>query len=288
MHRIALVLFALVLFTAPLTAQTVTFTSQPYPEGLQSTLADNLKLDILITVAGSGESMTMSKESRKKLRKTVLETSGDRVQKVALEISEAYEAESSPMRRPKTKNYDMEDKVFILERISTEASSPEGSDSADDNPEWTVSRENGDAVTAEEREYILGEIVKKNDQGFRRLLDGRSMSVGDTLVLNEDVLSLLGGAAMPNGMSLKRAILILTGLGEEDGEATGLFDMQLEMLGESPLMNMTMLLEGKVVAFVETLWPLSLTLGGDIIGEGGHAGMDIAGEGMFEGVMKAE
>jgi hypothetical protein len=255
---------------------------------LQSTLADNLKVDILVTVGGSGESMTMSKESRKKLRKTVLETSGDRVQKVALEIAEAYESEASPMRKPKTKTYDMKDKVFILERTPAGGASPEGSDTADDKPEWTVNRENGDAVTAEEREYILGEIVKKNDQGFRRLLDGRSMSVGDTLVLDEDVLGLLGGAAMPKDLSLKRAILILTGLGEEEGEQTGLFDMQLEMVAESPLMNMTMLLEGKAVAFVQTLWPLSLTLGGDIIGEGGHAGMEVTGEGMIEGVMVAE
>ena len=279
MKRISLVTLSLLLFATVLPAQTVTFTSKPYPEGLKQSVKDNMTVDILISVEGQGEAMTMSKASRKQWSRTVLENADGGRERFALEITEAYESENNPMRRPKEVNHDMKGKVFILTRGASE--------SDDEEATWDIELENGDAVSGDDRDYILEEIVKKNQAGFKRMLDGRTMTVGDTLELDESVLQLMAGAAMPEGISLKRATLVLHSLGEVDGEQTGIFDLNLDLLGSSPFMEFHLPLMGRAEAFVGSLWPLMLKLGGELSGEGAHGGSKILGEGMFEATMKA-
>jgi hypothetical protein len=275
MNRYSSLVVALVLLTATVTAQNVTFSATDYPEGLTRSMKENMQLDVLMTVGGQGqtETMTMAKESRKQYAMTILESADGVTQKATVEFTEAYDNETSPMRKPKETSLDVDGKVFILERIAGEA----GKDDT-----WDVSLESGDPVTEEERTYIREEITGKRERGLRRLLDGKTMSVGDTIHLDENALDIMGSASLPGDLEIQNATIVLTSTGEKDMGETAMFDIAIVFVAKSGLMDMTMNLAGTAEVYTESLWPLSLNLKGDLKGEGSHAGMTIIGDGLFD------
>lgn len=275
MNRFSSLVFALILLTASAAAQDVTFTAADYPEGLTRSAKEHMQVDLLMTVGGQGqtETMTMAKESRKQYAMTVLESTDGVTQKAAVEFTEAYDSETSPMRKPKETKLDVDGKVFILERSA-------GGD--DGEATWDVSLESGDAVTEEERTYIREEIAGKRERGLRRLLEGQTMSVGDTVVLDESALEIMGSAAVPGDLEIKNANIVMTGIGEKDLGETAMFDITIVIVAKAGMMDMTMSLAGTAEVYTASLWPLSMKLKGDMKGEGGHAGMTIIGDGLFD------
>jgi len=275
MKRLSLLVPVLLFLSSVCAAQTVTFASEDYPEGLTRHMKENMQLDVLMTVGGQGqtETMPMDKESRKQYALTILESADGVMQKAAVELTEAYESETRPMRQPTETDLDVEGKVFILER---------GAEGDDGKAQWDVTLESGDAVTAEERTYIETQIVGKRERGLRRLLDGKTMSVGDTLHLDESALDLMGSAALPGDLEIQNASIVLTGVGEKDMGETAMFDIVIVFVANSGFMDMTMNLAGTAEVYTASLWPLSLKLKGDLDGKGNHAGMNIVGDGLFD------
>ncbi|MDT8325060.1 MAG: hypothetical protein RRA94_13185 [Bacteroidota bacterium] len=280
MTRLPMFLLAVLLFTSFAAAQTVTFSAADYPEGLTRNLKESMQLDLILTVGGQGqtETTTMARESRKQYAMTVLESVDGVTRKAALEFTEAYDSETSPMRKPKETSLDVDGKVFILERTAG---------GADEAAQWDVTLESGGAVSDEERKYIREEIAGKRERGLRRLLDGRTMSVGDTVHLDESALEIMGSAALPGDFEIRDAGIVLTDVGKLDLGETARFDIIIVIVTKVTMMEMTMSLGGTAEVYTASLWPLSLKLKGDMKGEGAHAGMNIIGDGLFDATFSA-
>ncbi|MCB2205294.1 hypothetical protein KQI65_11135 [bacterium] len=278
MHRVSMFALMLLFSSGLLSAQTVSFSRASFPEGMKISTQKDFKADIIFSVGGSTEGMTMSKETRVKSQFTILEEGAHRFNKAELVLTEGYDYEQSMMRRkPKNVKLDDADKVFIVE------ANPD-MENGKDNP-WLLSLKDGSEVTDEESSFILDEVLPERASGFVRMLDGRTMSVGDTANLDDSFLQALGTNVVRKGAEIRSAYLLLREVGEADLGETATFDIVVDISANAGMMDMNLKLKGTVLTYVESLWPLNFTLKGDMGGESAHGGQDIVADGLLDASM---
>jgi hypothetical protein len=266
MKRLILTLAVLLCLPALSSAQQVTFARKLPPVGLQRAMIDSMEVVSLISVNAEGEnqSFDMTQSERKSYTETVMAVNDERITKKKIHVIDMRSSSANPMAPPTIKDSPALGKTYILEYL---------------NDSLAVTTESGDAVTGEEYRAMRDAFSRDSEGQFSTILDGRTMSIGETLVLNDEMLAAFGAQMTGGGMKVQRASLTLNGLRESQGMQTAMFDMDVVFSGAQGPMEMEITMKGTAEAGVENLWPLSLVMSGTLAGAGAHGGADLSADG---------
>ena len=265
MKRIA-VLLTFMLLPALTSAQQVTFTMQAPEEGRTRSVVDTMELIALISFSAEGadQAFDMEQGERKAYTETVLAVDDAVVTKKRLAFTEASKRSTQPMQPAKVKESPVVGKAYIVEYLGDNVS---------------VVAEDGSEVGKEEQEYIAEGFKRRAENQFGKILDGRSMSVGEELELKDDLLKEFGAGLTQGPMTVRTAKLRLQSLGEKNGMQTAVFDVDVVIGGTQGMMEMEIAMTGTAEVGVDNLWPLSLIMSGTLSGAGEHAGANLTADG---------
>lgn len=266
MKRLVLTLAVLLCLPALASAQQVTFSRKLPPVGLQRTAVDSMEVVYLISVNAEGEnqSFDMKQSERKSSTETVLAVNDERITKKKIHVLEMRSSSANPMAPPTVKDSPALGKTYVIEYLEDSLA---------------VTTESGDAVTGDEYRAMRDAFSRDSEGQFNTILDGRTMSIGETLVLNDEMLAAFGAQMTGGGMKVQRASLTLNGLRESQGMQTAMFDLDVVFSGSQGPMEMEITMKGTAEAGVENLWPLSLVMSGTLVGAGAHGGADLSADG---------
>ncbi len=225
MKRLILTLAVLLCLTAVSSAQQVTFARTLPLVGLQRTMIDSMEVVTLISVNAEGmdQSFDMTQSERKSYTESILAVNDKRVTKKKIQIAEVVERSMQPMQSVTAKTSPLTGKTYILEFLDDSVG---------------VTTENGAEVPKEERTELLEVFSRDNEGQFGGILDGRTMTVGDTLTLKDDELAAFGAQMSDGGLKVRSASLTLKGLRESQGMQTALFDLDVVLGGARGLLEM--------------------------------------------------
>ncbi|MBR9974582.1 MAG: hypothetical protein KFF77_03295 [Bacteroidetes bacterium] len=263
------VLFVLLLLPVVAISQQVTFSVKAPDVGMTRSAVDTMALVALISVnaEGTDQVLDMEQGERKVFTETVLETEGNVVTRKRITVTEAVARSMQPMQPVTVKSAPVTGKTYIIER-------------RDDSV--AVTSEDGADVTKEERTYMMKEFGGKSEAQFNRILEGRTMRVGEELELKDEMLKEFGAGMTDGGLSVRGAKLRLQRLGERDGVKTAVFDVDITFGGAQGIMEMEIALNGTAEVGVENLWPFELVMNGTLAGAGSHAGASLTADGEMQ------
>lgn len=260
------VLFALLLLPAAVGAQQVTFSMKSLEPGMTRSAVDSMALVALMSVNAEGMDQVIDVEQseRRVYTESILETDGDRVTRKRITVTEAVTRSMQPMQPVTVKSAPVTGKTYLVEHIGDSVA---------------VTAEDGSEAGKEERAYMVKEFSRNSGMQFSGFLDGRMMSVGEELELEDETLKQYFAGLTQGGMSVRSAKMRLLRLGERDGMQTAVFDVDVVLTGSQSIMEMEIVLDGTVEVGVDNLWPMALILKGVVAGAGSHAGASLTMDG---------
>lgn len=285
-------LVALLLASVAAMAQTVTFHLKPYPSGTVIRMVDSFKLDGTLTVLAQGaeQSFDMTNLEKKQYTRTVLETDGAEPVKYRIAYDMALEKEAQPMRGQKESTPPVTDSPYIFERQDDEAgidSSALESRTVVMLKDWMVTREDGKSISEEEEEFLSGERRGQIESSLRNVLKDRTLEVGEELVLDEEMLTMMKTDLVRGDMQAQDVRLRLKALESESGFQTAVFDFVAKIAGSANVMEMEVEMKGVLRIGVDNLWPTFLELHGTVTGAGMHQGTTMGIDGDLHGLKQA-
>lgn len=266
MSRPVTLIAVLFLLPAFALAQQVTFTMKAPEAGLTRSVVDSMDLVALISVNAEGmdQAFDMTQGERKAFTESILATDGATVTRKRVTVAEGAERTSQPMQPVSVKNAPTVGKTYIMEFLSDSIA---------------VTTEDGAAVSADERKYMVKEFSRDMEGQFSAVLDGRTMKVGEVLELKDELLKAFGKNMSQGSMDVRSARLTLNGIGDAQGMKTALLGVDVVMGGAQGPMEMEITLKGTAEIGVDNLWPLSLVMTGTLAGAGNHGGADLSADG---------
>ncbi|MBN1447581.1 MAG: hypothetical protein JXA28_06590 [Bacteroidetes bacterium] len=290
-------LFVLILcVSVPVSSQTVTFQNKSLPVGITVSSVDSMTMDGSLTVMAEGQeqSFPMKMKQRKRAVRTILAYDGDELSRYRIRYEDAYEEERQPMRKPKISTPPVTDIIYVYERLGDEAAaqpSPEDLDAATVvvHSGWSIRREDGKPLSKEESEYLTDKVKEKEmDASIRQVLDGRTVTVGEDIVIDNRMLEEIGEGFAQGKLTPTEVTLRLRDVKSQDGTQLADFDFSLTMKADADPFEMEAVLKGSVTMGVENLWMHSLELGGPLTGAGMHQGATVGIDGEMQRAGSAE
>ncbi len=243
-------LFMLILSSAFLHAQEITFTKNPPPTGLVIEQLDTLEMDLAYSFEGSDEVLMKTKNRlRNHSTMTVLETDSDSILRYRLQVHEAWESGKKPESGKINKSTD--GKTYIIER--------RGDSTA-------VLREDGSDAGAVERAEILRETGQKVWATMTKFLDGRTLRIGESPMVEKDLMESFKHFIGNTPLTLIAASMKLIDIRTVQNLRCGVFEMNLKLGGSQAAAEMETDINGEVTVSAESLWPLSIVMTGDVRG----------------------
>lgn len=247
-------------------AQQVTFTMKAPEAGLTRSVVDSMDLVALISVNAEGmdQAFDMTQGERKAFTESILATDGATVTRKRVTVTEGAERTAQPMQPVSVSHAPTVGKTYIMEFLADSIA---------------VTSEDGAAVSADERKYMVKEFSRDMESQFSAVLDGRTMKVGEVLELKDELLKAFGKNMSQGTMDVRSARLTLNGIGDAQGMKTALLGVDVVMGGAQGPMEMEITLKGTAEIGVDNLWPLSLVMTGTLAGAGSHGGADLSADG---------
>ncbi len=247
-------------------AQQVTFHSEVPSAGTTRAILDTTELIYLITVnaEGADQSFDVTQAERKIYTETILEVDGDVVTKRRVAFTEATERGNKPMQGMKVTTGAISGKTYIIDNTGDSL---------------VVSNEDGSKVSKEEFDKLAASFRNKTDGQFDKVLDGRTMTVGEEITLTDDMLKQFVSELAPGAMTPESARIKLLSVGESQGMSVAKFEVVAAISGSKGFMEMSLTMKGTAEVCVDKLWPLSLVMKGTVSGVGNHSGMPLSADG---------
>jgi hypothetical protein len=264
--RAILVLFMLMCGIG-VNAQSVTFQKKPRPAGLEVAQVDSLRMTMNISAQGQ-EDFAMTVVNRDVRRFTVqMVTAGDASpRRLMVDVQEAVESSTAPGQGRKVSP--INGQKYVVE-ITGDAVS--------------ALRESGDSLAPAERTALLRLINVKSDHSMQDVLNGRTMNVGDSIVLDGEALAGFAGLMGNSDLTVSAASVMLRDVTTVDGMRCAVLHMRIRLGGARAQVDMDMTLEGDAVVTEDGMWPLSFVFGGDVDGVTTQMGMEL----LIDGTMQA-
>jgi hypothetical protein len=286
------------LFLVALTAcsSTVTFHTKPLPVGMTVLSVDSMTMDgsLIVLAEGQEQSFPMKILQRKRSTRTILAMDGDELSRYRIRYEDAYEEERQPMRKPKISTPPVTEVDYIYERLGDEAGaqpSPEDVDAATVvvHSGWSIRREDGKPLSKEESEYLTDKVKEKGmNHSIRRVLDGRTVTVGDDIIVDSEMLEAIGEGFVQGHMAPNAVTLTLRDIKSQNGTQLADLDFSLAMKGSAGPLEMETTMEGTISLGVDDLWMYTLEMDGPLTGTGMHQGATMGVEGEMRGAGSAE
>jgi hypothetical protein len=240
-------------------AQEITFVSQPLPVATVVQFFDSLAMHVNVT-AEESDDVLMSQENFDVRRYSieVLEAEHLNKQSIRLDVSEAWSSGQTPGGG--RINSEIHQKGYMLSRRADTV---------------LMFRDDGSDVSPEERSAIERLGGNSDGSSLSKVLEGRSMRIGETFALGSDLLADFRGIVGNEAMELKDASLTLAGLRDVQGLRCAVFEMKLELVSDQQHLDMEASLGGEIVVAIDYIWPLSISMHGDIRGVATPQGMTL-------------
>ncbi len=258
----------LLLIVAPVLSQQVTFTAVPQKPGGVIHEESTFRLDMVLSVDAMGEAMTfdVSNEDQHTRTMRVRETLGFDITTFTVEYSAYSSASNTPQGATSVKG-PVIGRVYLLYRPDSVK---------------TIGADDGKPVSETEEAYLMKEFRKQDfSERMNKVLDGRTFSVGDTLVLSHDLAMSFVSKGSEN--DVKDFSIRLAAVRMDGGTRLAVFAVRLVVEGENEGMVTTLTMEGEMVVDVATCWPRTISVTGPMTMEGQAQGMPITGEGTMKG-----
>lgn len=259
----------LLLLSAVSVAQQVTFSQRALNVGLTRAMVDSMELVGLISVNAEGvdQAFDMEQSERKVFTETILEVNDGAVTRKRLAFSEARNRSAQPMQPVSVTTAPVVGKSYLVASLADSI---------------IVSRDDGSAVSDEERDYLVRGFHRTAENQFADAFNGRTMSVGEEFELKDELLRKFGAGLNEGAMEIRSATFRLDGLGETQGMQTALIGIVVVMGGAQGPLEMEITLKGTAEIGVENLWPVLLVMDGTLVGAGNHGGVDLTADGTMK------
>jgi hypothetical protein len=256
----------LLLLPALAVSQQVTFSMKVPHEGITRAMIDTMELVALISVNAEGmdQAFDMTQGERRSYTETVLASDGKSITKRRISFHEAVEHSKQPMQPATVKTAPVAGNTYIVEYLADSIA---------------VTAEDGSEAPKAERDVVLRQFTRNTEGQFNAILDGRSMSVGEEIELEGEMLGAFGAGLSQGPLKLRKAKFVLNSLGRSGGMKTAIFGIDVVMGGSQGMLEMEITMTGTAEVGVDNLWPLSLVMTGTLAGAGSHAGADLSADG---------
>jgi hypothetical protein len=254
-HSFVLIFFAL--FPFALNAQSVTFTARPIATGVSVERLDSLGMSLDVSMDGSDEVlMTQTNTEFRHYTLTVLEADEKRMNKARLDVHKAWE-----------KGMALGGAQFDL-AIQGKSYSLAFSDTG-------LYVEYADGTPAPDAECSLVRNVagKREENALVSVLDGRTMSVGDTLSLMDELLESFLAFVGNENAQIRQVTMKLTDVRMVQNMRCAVFDMFITLSSAQSQVDMDLDMIAEGVIAEESLWPLSISMDGTMRGSTSQQGM---------------
>ncbi len=249
-------------------AQEITFSSNPIARGVIIERFDSLGMSLDVSMDGSeGVIATQKNTEFRHYTLTVLEADLEQVTSYRLQVHKAWEAgaafDGNPIDLP------VQGKTYIL-NIGDSAT--------------TVLNEDGSPAPDAERTVILTLAGNREEGVLKKLLMGKTMQIGDSIQLREDLLESFRSIVGNKSLDLKAATLKLVDIRDIQNLRCGVFDIRMQFAGAQSAVEMELDLVAEAAISEESLWPISITMNGDMSGVTQQQGMTLLIDGIMKGV----
>lgn len=264
--RAILVLF-IFLCGIGVSAQSVTFVKKPRPAGLEVAQVDSLRMTMNISAQGQEDfAMTVVNRELRRFTTHTLTSEDASPRRLKVEVQEAVESSTAPGQGRKVSP--INGQTYVVE-ITGDAVS--------------ALRASGDSLASAERAALLRLINVKSDHSMQNVLNGRTMNVGDSIVLDGETLAGFAGLMGNSDLTVSAATVTLRDVTTVDGMRCAVLHMRIQLGGARSQVDMDMMLEGDAVVTEDGMWPLSFVFGGDVDGVTTQMGMEL----LIDGTMQA-
>lgn len=254
-HSSALLL--LVVFPFALHAQSVTFTAHPVAKGVSVERIDSLGMALDVTMDGSDEVlMTQTNTEFRHYTLTVLEADERRLNKARLDVHKAWEIGMALGGA----QFDLaiQGKSYLLTFSDTGL---------------FVEYADGTPTPDAEGNLVRNLAGNREEGALRPILEGRTMEIGDTLALKDELLQSFLAVFGNKNMRMREATLKLTDIRMVQNMRCAVFEMHIILAGDQSAVEMEVDMTAEGVISEESLWPVSLVMDGVTRGSASQQGM---------------
>ncbi len=249
-------------------AQDITFSSNPIARGVVIERLDSLGMSLDVSMDGSeGVLMTQKNTEFRHYTLTVLEADLEQVTSYRLQVHKAWEAgaafDGNPINLP------VQGKTYVLQIGDTAT---------------VVLNEDGTPAPEAERTVILTLAGNREEGVLKKMLLGKTMQIGDSLELRDDLLESFRSIVGNNSLEMKAATLKLIDIRDIQNMRCGVFDIRMKLAGNQSAVEMELDLVAEAAISEESLWPISITMNGDMSGVAQQQGMTLLIDGIMKGV----
>ena len=272
-------------------AQTITFRTDPVPAGMTIEAVDSMLLDLDYTVAKVTDDVTFYApyKKRKAFRRTILDLTDDRVSKYQLRFSEAFESRDWPAQESAVLRPPVTEAAYVVTLTGRHDPSAMERRAVEDHrmvliPEGTVMRADGKAMGPAEEAYLRDESFEGMEFMIGRLLEGRTVTIGQTVSVPNNALSALETSFMRGDVLPEDLQLTLTEIERSDDGRIGKFKVTMRLEGTAGDIKLGTDIKG-FLRIGENGWMHSLVLYGTVLGSGTYEATAVSADGTVEGTM---
>ena len=287
-------LAALLLASAAALAQTVTFHREPLPVGMTMQTEDTMRLDAAVTVLmqDQEQSFDASRLEFRRYSKTMLALDGDTPVKYRLAYDAAFERAAQPMRGQKESSPPVTASPYILEHLDEEEGEAVDSGALEQRVAividgWLVTREDGEPISEEEEKFLGNRPGGKLEESLRAVLAGRTMTTGEELELDKEMMSILESGFVQGNIDAREVSLRLRALETDGGGQTAVFDFTAVLTGNANIIELEITMEGVLRIGVDNLWLAAFEISGTMTGAGMHQNAAMGMDGDIRMVKRA-
>jgi hypothetical protein len=262
------VLVLLAIFPLALNAQSVTFSAHPMAAGVSVERTDSLGMSLDVSMDGSDEVlMTQSNIEFRHYTLTILEADEQRMNKARLDVHKAWEKGMALGGA----QFDLaiQGKSYLLAFSDTGL---------------FVEYADGTPAPDAERDIVRNLAGNREEGALRPILEGRTMNIGDTLALKDELLESFLAVFGSRNMKMREATLKLTDVRMVQNMRCAVFDIRIKLTGDQSQVEMELDLIAEGVISEESLWPVSLSMDGTIKGSTSQQGMLLFISGAVKGI----
>jgi hypothetical protein len=271
MRSIITVVIAFLLGLGTLIAQNVTFSSIPHKSGESFGEESHMEMNMVLHVDAQGQNMDFDVANKDSYNRTVsiLEMFGYDISLFTVNYSEFSSEAKAPQGETVVKG-PVVGRTYKIYRADTVK---------------TVEAEDQKPLSNEELTHLKQEFKKADfSERMNKILDGKTLAIGDTLALSKDLAMNFFGKGAPS--DVRDFTIKLKSTRQINGMQCAVFGARIVLDGESGQLTMRFMLEGDILIGVRNCWPIEMRLTGPINVQGEQEGIMITGEGTMTGEKK--